>query len=141
MVSRRYLADTNVISEPLKPAPAPSVLRQLQQHEAAIHLAAPVWHELIYGAQRLPPSKRRHRIERYLATVVYSSFPILPYDETAAEWHARERARLSKSGKTPSFVDGQIAAIAKTNGMILVTANRRHFEVFEDLELEDWTSR
>ena len=46
---------------------------------------------------------------------------ILPYDDGAAEWHARERARLSSKGLTPSFVDGQVAAITVVNGLILVT--------------------
>jgi len=33
------------------------------------------------------------------------------YNEDAAKWHACERARLQSIGKTPPFVDGQIAAI------------------------------
>jgi hypothetical protein len=31
------------------------------------------------------------------------------YDERAAEWHAKEQARLSSNGETPAFVDGQSA--------------------------------
>ena len=63
-------------------------------------------------------------IERYLRETVLSSVQILPYDEVAAEWHARERARLAAAGKAPPFVDGQIAAIAKANALVLVTGNR-----------------
>ena len=36
------------------------------------------------------------------------------------------------------FVDGQIAAIAKVNNLVLVTSNRAHFEPFEGLEIQDW---
>ncbi len=68
------------------------------------------------------------------------SLTVLGYDDAAAAWHASERARLTGSGKTPSFVDGQIAAIARVNALVLVTANVRHYESFEGLTIEDWRS-
>ena len=49
--------------------------------------------------------------------------PIIPYDIAAAEWFARERARLTAIGKTPAYADGQIAAIAQVNDLTLVTNN------------------
>jgi tRNA(fMet)-specific endonuclease VapC len=70
---------------------------------------------------------------------VRRSFPILPYDDAAAEWHGRERARLEASGRTPPFVDGQIAAIAHNESLTLVTANTEDFRYFVDLEIADWT--
>ena len=100
--------------------------------------AAPVWNELLFGCERLPPSRKREAIESYLFRTVRASIPILPYDQAAAEWHAAERAKLSALGKTPPFIDGQIAAIAKINNLILVTSNRSHFEPFEGLQLQDW---
>jgi tRNA(fMet)-specific endonuclease VapC len=66
--------------------------------------------------------------------------PILPYDEAAAEWHAMERARLAALGRTLPFVDGQIAAIAQTNNLVLVTANAVDFRDFAGLTIEDWRS-
>ncbi len=56
--------------------------------------------------------------------------------EEAAEWHAQERARLSLIGKTPPFVDGQIAAIAKAYGLIIVTVNVSYYEFFEEIFIE-----
>lgn len=64
------------------------------------------------------------------------SFPILEYDRKEAEWHAQERARLAAIGPTPPFVNGQIAAIARQHGLILVTSNTRDFQVFEGPTLE-----
>jgi len=63
---------------------------------------------------------------------------ILPYDEQAAEWHARERARLASLGQRPAFVDGQIAGIARVNGLVLVTRNSSDFKKFSGLQLENW---
>jgi tRNA(fMet)-specific endonuclease VapC len=138
-VSPRFLLDSNVISEPLKPLPNSGVLRRLREHEGVVGIAAVVWHELLFGWERLPASRKKSAIESYLFQVVRSTLPIVPYDEAAAGWHAAQRARLAAVGRTPPFVDGQIAATARVNGLTLVTANRTHFEPFEDLQTEDWT--
>ena len=94
----RYLLDTNVLSEPLRPAPHPGVMARLQQHQGVLAITAVVWHELWYGCLRLSPSPRRLAIEQYLAQVIAPTLPILPYDAQAAAWHARERARLAQAG-------------------------------------------
>jgi tRNA(fMet)-specific endonuclease VapC len=137
-VTAKYLLDTNVISEPLRPAPHPKILQHLQKHQEQLATASIVWHELLFGCYRLPASAKRTAIENYLFQVIAPSVAILPYDESAAEWHAAERARLVQAGKTPSFADGQIAAIARTNELILVTLNLSDYADFRDLETEDW---
>ena len=63
---------------------------------------------------------------------------ILPYDEKAAEWHTKERPRLASLGQRSAFADGQIAAIAKVNGLILVTRNTSNFNKYSGLKLENW---
>ena len=135
----RYLLDTSVVSNPLRPTPSPRIVRRLNELDGDAAIGSPVWHELRFGCARLPPSRRRQLFERYIDTVVLTTFPVLDYDREAADWHARERARLSALGKTPPFVDGQIAAIAYVNGLSLVTTNIRDFEGFHDLRLEDWS--
>jgi tRNA(fMet)-specific endonuclease VapC len=136
----RYLLDANVLSELLKPQPNAGVVERLRLHGAAVATGAPVYHELLFGARRLPPGRRRVEIERYIEQVVHATIPILPYDAAAAAWHAAERARLASLGRTPPFVDGQIAAIARTNTLTLVTANGADFLPFADLHVEDWRS-
>jgi tRNA(fMet)-specific endonuclease VapC len=137
-VNLKYLLDTNVVSEPLRPNPAPNILRRLRRHEGETAIASIVWHELQFGCERLPKSRRRTAIERYLEDVVLASFPILDYERTAAEWHARERARLEAAGNTPPFIDGQIAAIASVNDLMLVTANKVDFRGFKGLRVQSW---
>jgi tRNA(fMet)-specific endonuclease VapC len=134
----RYLLDTNVISEPLRPQPDVRVLDRLREQQGAFAIAAVVWHELWYGCERLPSSKRRTAIERYLLDVVAATIPILSYDEAASRWHARERTRLAVLGRTPPFADGQIAAIAQTNQLTLVTFNTADYTDFAGLAIEDW---
>ena len=93
----------------------------------------------MYGIARLPVGKRRSTLDFYVQSVIRDRFPILPYDHSAAEWHARERVRLEAGGKTTPFIDGQIAAIACTQNLVLVTSNIRHFAAFQDLEVADWS--
>lgn len=137
----RFLLDTNVISEPLRPVPHQAVLERLREHQAEIAIAAVVWHELWYSCYRLPESNKRTLIDAYLKDVVARAIPILSYDPRAASWHAEERARLTSVGRLPPFADGQIAAIAATNGLCLVTFNRDDFAAFQGLRLEDWRER
>lgn len=137
----KYLLDTSVVSEPVKPRPNMRVLARLREHGDECVIAASVWHELRYGVLRLPPSKRREALERYLDEVVRAAYPILPYDEAAADWHARERARLERVGNPPPWVDGEIAATAAVAGALFVTANPRDFRRFRGVRVRDWAKR
>lgn len=137
-MSLKYLLDTNVLSELLRPVPSKNVLQNFQQHQTEISIAAVVWHEMLFGCHLLPPSKKRAAIEAFLFDVVAPSIPILPYDENAAHWHAAERARLRANGQSPAFADGQMAAIAKINDLTLITFNTTDFENFKDIQIQDW---
>lgn len=98
-----------------------------------------MWHELLYGAFRLPVSRPRRALERYLNEVVAAALPILTYDAAAAAWHARERARLERRGKPAPFVEGQIAAIARVHDLALVTSNVEDLRAYEGLKVVDWS--
>lgn len=132
------MLDTNVVLEPQRPHPAATTMRRLRDNDGEMAIPALVWHELRFGCARLPKSRRREAIERYLEDVLAVSFPILDYDQQAADWHALERARLGASGRTPPFVDGQIAAIARVHELILVTSNKADFAGFKGLRVKCW---
>ena len=134
----KFLADTNVFAEALKPKPNAKLMRRLKRHQAEIVVAAPVWHEMWFGCLRLPKGSRQETIERYLTRVLQPALLILPYSRSAAEWHAKERARLVSKGRTPAFVDGQIASIAAENDLTVVTSNREDFTVFRGIKVVDW---
>jgi tRNA(fMet)-specific endonuclease VapC len=138
-VALRYLLDTNVLSEPMRPAPDPELMNRITAAGDAIATASPVWHKIEFGRLRLPVGKRRRAIEAII-DVFSAVLVILPYDAKAAGWHARERAHLTRLGKAPPFVDGQIAAIAAVNDLVLVTRNVRDFSGFTALDVESWFS-
>lgn len=135
-----YLLDTNVISELGKQRPNANAESEIRRHQGAIALAAITWHELLHGMYRLSPSPSRDRYSEFIDDIV-SVYPVLPYDAVAAEWHATQRARLVSVGKTPPYADGQIAAVAAVNRLVLVTANTSDFQHFEGLKVENWVIR
>lgn len=126
----QYLLDTSMLSEPARPIPNANVLHKLDVCQSEIVTASIVVHELMYGCLRLPESRKREALWNYIQDSVLS-LPVFNYDHHAAEWHSRERARLTKIGKTPAFADGQIASIAHVNNLILVTNNVADFQFFE----------
>ena len=138
MTGVQYLLDTNILSEPLRPRPNPMVIQGLIDRSEALATASVAYHEICFGCQRLSDSRRRRAIEAYLEEEVKAKLVILPYDMEAAEWYAIERARLVGLGRTPPYLDGQIAAIAVVNDLILVTNNTSDYADFQNLQLQNW---
>jgi tRNA(fMet)-specific endonuclease VapC len=136
----RFLLDTSTVSAAMWKTPDAGVLEKLEEHGGECAISAHVWHELRYGVGRLPRGKRREVLEAFLRDVVHPTLPILPYDERAAEWLAAERVRLEKAGKRTAVVDGQIAAVAATNGIPVITANVADFAYFKGLSVQNWMS-
>lgn len=137
-MSLQYLLDTNVVSEPFRREPNSELMRALDKHGGVSAISALTWHELRFGHSLLPDSRRKEALGRYLTEVVLPSYPVLDYDRAAADWHGQHRARLRQAGREPPFADAQIAAIAATNGLILVTRNIKDFSSFDSPEIESW---
>jgi tRNA(fMet)-specific endonuclease VapC len=133
----KYLLDTDGLSEPLRPTPNQGFLKRFRTNEAKLGLAAVTLHEALYGIERLPDGKRKEGLRSYMRDVV-QKMSVLPYDAKAAEWHARERARLDAAGRPMPYADGQIAAVAAVHGLTLVTANARDFRHVEGVRVENW---
>jgi tRNA(fMet)-specific endonuclease VapC len=138
-VTLKYLLDTSIVSLAGMERPNRRVVARLEEEAAHCAIAAPVWHELIFGWSRMPNGKRKVAVGAFLNDVIARTLPILKYDKVAAHWHGTERARLEKVGKVSAFVDGQIAAIAHAHSLILVTANTADFENFKNVTVENWS--
>ncbi|UKP01505.1 type II toxin-antitoxin system VapC family toxin [Nostoc sp. UHCC 0870] len=136
-MSIKYLLDTNIISEATRQNPNVNVVKKLTEHQLETATGSVVMHELLFGCLRLVESQKRRLLLEYINQIPLK-MTILNYDLKAAQWHAQKRARLSKMGKTPAFIDGQIASIAYSNNLILVTNNVSDFEFFNDLTVENW---
>ena len=100
-------------------------------------LPTPVLHEVHYGCLRLPMGQKRDRLQGFLNQVV-GLLPKVSYDAAAALLHAQLRAEFEARGRVLPQLDAQIAAIAITQGLTLVTRNTRDFEGLPGLRLANW---
>lgn len=138
VASARFLLDTSALSEPIRPRPNAGFIERFDAHGAELAIASVTWFEALFGLQGMPAGRRRDAVRAYLADVVLPNMAVLPYDLACAERHAEESARLGAAGRSLPFADGQIAAIAAVNGLVLVTANVRHFRAFRGLRVVSW---
>ena len=130
-----YLLDTNIVSHWMRGHP--EVLRRVRSHAPSeLSLSSITLAEILYGIEKSPSRKgeRRDRIASIL-----SQLQLHPFDETAARRYARVRARLEESGQPISERDTQIASVALSRRLTVVTNNVREFGRVAGLTVEDWT--
>jgi tRNA(fMet)-specific endonuclease VapC len=133
-----YLLDTNTFSEAAKAEPNRHVLSRMVARQFDWATSATAWEEFTCGVRALPATARRKRLEDYRRNLVDAGLVVLPFDQRAAEWMAGERARLLKKGMTPPYRDAQIAAVAATQDLTLVTRNTQDYRTFRGLRMENW---
>jgi toxin FitB len=125
------LLDTNVVSEPLRPAPNPRVVAWIDaQSLETLFLSAITVAELRAGVALLPAGKRRSNLQESLETKVLPLFTgrVLPFDLGCTQAYAELRAKARALGLAISSADGYIAAIAAANGLVVATRDTRPFE-------------
>ena len=131
-----YLFDTDCISNILKKAPSPLMLKKLEtlpkdlQFTSSINVS-----EIYFGAYR---SRNRKKILKAYEDKIFPNVNILPFDTDSGKIYGRLKALLEKRGLSKSEPDLRIAAIAIQRDMILVTGNKRHFINIPGLNMEDW---
>lgn len=131
-----FLFDTDIITNLSKKKPSLSLVRRLsttpksEQFISTITLG-----EIIYGAFK---SDRPEFHLQNLTDTIIPSVQILAFDSQAAYYYGQIRADLERAGTPISHPDLQIAAIALTHNLVLVTGNTKHFERISNLQLENW---
>jgi len=136
----KVLLDTKVLSDPLREHPDMFVLEQLQDGTNQLPTASVVIHQLAYGVQRLPTGRKRQRLAADLDGLLKSGMQVLPYDCRVALWHGQQRGELEAQGRRTAFADWQIAAIAATIDLVMVTRKLNNFADCEGLQLLYWFS-
>ncbi len=134
----RYLLDTNILSEPIKPRPDANVIRRLELDGILSCTSATAWHELWHGIHLMNEGRRKHELADYLRMLSEDGLCILPFCRDAAEWLAEERVRLKQAGLTPAKYDAEVAAVAVVNHLTIVTRSVDDFALFAGVRVENW---
>lgn len=125
----KYLLDTCIISELVKPAPNMQVINWLNAFTSdALFLSVLTIGEIRKGLSKLPDSKKKERLTLWLNTLLEEyNERILPVDLAVAGNWGVIQGNAEKVGTPMSTIDGLIAATASTYNLILVTRNECDF--------------
>jgi toxin FitB len=122
---KKYLLDTNVVSELRKPKPHGGVLAWLKElKDEQIFLSSVTFGELQRGIERTRAQNRikAEEIESWVERLAGTS-QILPMDTNCF----REWARLMEGKQEHLLEDAMIAATAQTHGLVVATRNDKDF--------------
>ena len=117
-----------------------AILRKQLDASAWVHPQVPLFvttltvSELTFGAHKSA------RVAHNLAQVnlLLAGMTILSFDEAAARRHGELKGMLRRAGTPLADLDLQIASIALSRGLPLVTHNTAHFSRIPGLVLADW---
>ena len=128
----RYLLDTNIISNVIKPIPSDLLLAWMAaQQDDALFLASLTVAEIRRGILEQPAGRKRSALDAWFigpeGPQALFAGRILPFDEKAGLIWAQLMADGKLTGRPRSALDMIIAAVAGANGCVIVTDNERGF--------------
>jgi len=122
----RYLLDTCVISELVKPKPNTNVVEWVEKcDEDSVFISVLTLGEIQKGISKLADEHKRNGIQRWLDTELRERFSdrILPISEDIAlTWGMTEGEAEAKGSPIPA-IDGLIGATAIAHNLTVVTRN------------------
>ena len=130
----RYLLDTNIAIFVIRQRP-PQALAVFNQHAGRMALCAITLAELMHGAEK----SSRPTVNLAVVEDFCSRLEVLPYGPKAAQHYGQIRAALELAGTPMGVNDLHIAAHARSEGLVVVTNNRREFDRVPALQVEDWS--
>lgn len=128
----RYLLDTNIISNAVRPAPSPALAAWMSaQADEDLFISAITLAEIRRGALERPAGRKRRELEDWFSgrsgpTALFAG-RVLPFDEVAGMAWARLMAEGTARGRPRGAIDMMIAAIAEANDCVVVTDNEKDF--------------
>lgn len=138
----RFLLDTCVLSEVVKPVPTPDVTSWLDAaDEYALHLSVLTLGEIQKVISGLPSSQRKQRLQSWLDRDLRDRFSgriLSVAEETATEWGLLAGQAKTKGLAAP-IIDTSLAATAPEHNLVLATRNTKDFEPFAVHLFNPWS--
>lgn len=135
------LLDTNVLSEPMRPAPEMRVVEWIDaQPMETLFTSAITVAELRAGIALMPEGKRRSALHETLERRLLPLFAnrVLPFDQACTRAYAALRAKARKEGMAIAAADGYIAAVAMTHGFAVATRDVVPFKAAGAAVINPW---
>lgn len=138
----RFLLDTNVVSEPRKPAPHTEVMRFLHDaDEDRLYLSVVSLAELHRGVAMMAAGQRRRALTEWIEEDLPQRFSerLLPFTRPAATAWGELMARSRQLGLNIHMMDCLLAATAQAHDLTLATRNGKHFAGLGIRLFNPWT--
>jgi predicted nucleic acid-binding protein len=139
----RWLLDTNVVSEGMRPKPDQQVLRWIAELPAdQLAISDVTLAELRYGAANALDRIRRDQFERWLTLIsrLFGDRALSLTVEILTDWLTLAR-RLRARGRPQSAPDLLIASTARIHHLTVVTRNIRGFADTGLIVYDPWTDQ
>jgi predicted nucleic acid-binding protein len=140
----KWLLDSNVLSENVRPRPDRSVIAWIaQRSQAQLAISIVTAAELRVAALAAPSEKRRQELTRWIEGEIEREFAgrVLPLTTAILiDWLQLTR-KLAAAGHTRSADDLLIASTARVHDLILVTRNARDFAGTGIVVYDPWTGK
>lgn len=133
MKNRRYLLDTNIMSDLIKNPRGKAAQHIKSVGEDRVCTSVIVASELRYGIAKEGPGSIQKRGETIL-----SLMPVLPYETPADVVYGMLRSKLEAAGQYIGSNDLLITAQAYHLKMVLVTTQLAVLRMMPGLYVEDW---
>ena len=132
----RYLLDTNIISNIVKPRPSDLLLAWMaEQPDESLFIASLTLAEIRRGILEAPQGRKREALDAWFTgpegPQKLFAGRILSFDDRAGLIWARLMAEGTASGRSRSALDTIIAAVAEANQCVVATDNEKDFAGIE----------
>ncbi len=132
-----YLLDTNICIYIIKRKPI-EVFEKFKQLEiGALKISSITIAELYFGAYNSQNIEKNIEIVKNFLL----PFEVVDFNKKASIEYARIKADLRKKGQIIGELDMQIAGIALSNNLTLVTNNEKEFIRVDNLKIENWIKK
>lgn len=132
-----YLLDTNICIYIIKKKPIEVFKRFKQLEIGTLKISSITVAELYFGAYNSQNIEKNIEIVKNFLL----AFEIVDFDRKASIEYARIKADLRKKGQVIGELDMQIAGIALSNNLVLVTNNEKEFVRVSNLKIENWIKK
>ena len=140
----KYLLDTCVISELIKPKPSNRVVSWLKsQDENKLYISALTLGELLKGIEKIKDINRKKKIHLWVEEDLRERFRerILPIDTRVAMIWGQVQGKAEQIGQGMPTIDGLIAATGLAFNMVVVTRNVSDMQISGVALFNPWNEK
>ena len=131
-----FIFDTDTYTNVIRKVPSETLINRLKKVPRRDQFTTTITiGEVYYGIMKVSD---KTKLLKLFEDVLLPRATILSFDFSAAKKYGEIRSLLEKQGTPLAHADLQIASIALSMNMTLITGNLKHFQRVPGLAVENW---